>query len=207
MRAPRLIKTLLRARPYHDGDACPRCSPCAFRSITAAWHVPPARLLHPCLLLVIYSAVLLHRAPTTYGPHFLRSNPAPPPRASPLTSPLYAELSILLRTALHASPCPALPAPNTPPHACRVVHVRAVPPLRNRGPPGLSLHGTRLWFSLDSHPTVSSFSQSFAHTLIYTPLPVSFAHSPLFRSSRLSPPRSIYSRPPFLHHPVPLPSL
>ena len=56
--------------------------------------------------------VLLHRAPTTYGPHFLRSNPLPPSPPLPPSSPLYAELSILLSTTFCmprlAPPCSAL---------------------------------------------------------------------------------------------------
>ena len=146
--------------------------------------------------------VLFHRAPTTYGPHFLRSNPAPPPRASPLTSSLHAELSIILSTSESTSPCMPRPARPPTPHPTRAAWCTSVlfhiP--RHREPHGLSLHGTCLWFSLDSHPTMSSLSQSFAHTYTYThtPLPVSLAHSPLFRSlvSHLHPPRSIYSRPP-----------
>jgi len=92
--------------------------------------------------------VLHHRAPTTYGPHFLRSNPAPPPpRASPLTTPLL-NFQSYSHHPVHASPCPALPHLARPPtpHPMRAAWCTSVllHTLRHREHHGLSLHGTCL---------------------------------------------------------------
>ena len=140
--------------------------------------------LHTHLLRVVarlLCRVLPRRAPTTNHPttnhHTSFAIKSGPPPSSGHTSLLnfqsYSAPPVTPRAGLPRpfSTAPPCPPPNTPPHACRVVQVRADPHpahLLNRAPPGLSLHGTCLWLSLVSHPTVSSLSQSFAHTRTHT---------------------------------------
>jgi hypothetical protein len=152
------------------------------------------------------------------GSPMLRTNPASSPPLSS-SSASVCELSILLHepTPLHTSPSPALPRLARPPtlHPMRAAWCTFVlfHTLRHREPRGLSPHGTSLWFSLSTLPTVSSLSQSFLltqhlHTHA-TPLLVSLAHSSIVSFTYLTPPppRSIYSRPRSFHLPVPLPPL
>ena len=109
-------------------------------SIAQALHTlrPAAHLLR-----VIAHAVTL---PCIGPPHFLRSNLAPPPPPSPLMS--FQSYSAPCTFGHLAPPCSA--PPYIPPHARRVVHVRAVPhrapetaaPCASRSNPLSLLRGT-----------------------------------------------------------------
>ena len=135
--------------------------------------------------------VLHHRAPTTYGPHFLRSNPAPPPRASPLTDPLlnfqsYSHPACLALPRL-APPCPALPALQHPtPCVPRGARLCCSAPCTIARLPVYHCMA-RASGSHPSSPTphrvsTLTFSIYCSHTYTHTPLSVSPVHSPSFHS-------------------------
>ena len=202
--------------------------------------MPPARWPHPCLagfsvlirpptrspsthLLVCcrpcgYSAVCCSTAlqrltvdTSCDQTRFPRRLPSPLLLLCMLNFQSYSAPPFACLALLRLAP-PCLP-PNTPPHACLVVHVPCCStPCATVSLTVYHRMARASDFPSSPHPTVSSLSQSFAHTLTHThssPRPSrALSIVPFTYLTSPPPPRlNIYSRPPSFHLPVPLPPL
>ena len=148
--------------PTHTAHAHVCCAHCAAPLPREEASPRIGFILHTHLHLLHFTAPAPY--PTTPHPHRCTPRTRAPSctlflqLASPISCVLAFSNIILLSTTPSASRCPALlcPPPYTPPHACRVVHVRAVPhPAPETAPPCASRSITTAWHVPLAHFTPS----------------------------------------------------